>query len=79
MREFTEESDIPQLESLDGQPESRVETHVSEGGEKLQRIQPDLVQYIISNRKAMRILEIILIVVAFTAGLGAFYVYRKRD
>ena len=78
MEKGTEEFDRAQLDARAPEPQPKVETPVSEPGEELLKNEPYLIGYLISNRMVLRLLEIFLVFVAFSSGVGAFYFYQKR-
>jgi hypothetical protein len=75
IEEFKSSQDeTPQIEPSD--------QGVSQPGKAIYEVNnnlPHLLRYLISNRMALRTLEIFLFIVAVAAGMGAFIFYRKRD
>jgi len=79
MEAETEELKSSQDETRQIEPRYQGESQPGEAIDAVNNNLPHLLRYLSSNRIALRILEVFLLIFAAAAGLGAFYFYRKRD
>ncbi len=79
MEAETEELKSVQDETRQIEPRYQGESQPGKAIDEVNNNLPHLLRYLISNRMALRTLEIFLFIFAIAAGMGAFYFYRKRD